>query len=92
MPVKLGALGQDDAVGGKAALPSLPQQVRVGLGPVCHEPQHALGVARSVRLAAAAAAAAALCAPPAALVRRPGLGVSPLAGADGSGPHLQQAL
>ena len=90
MPVKLGALGQDDAVGGKAALPSLPQQVRVGLGPVCHEPQHALGVARSVRLAAAAAAA--LCAPPAALVRRPGLGVSPLAGADGSGPYLRQAL
>ena len=91
MPVKLGALGQDDAVGGKAALPSLPQQVRVGLGPVCHEPQHALGVARSVRLAAAAAAAA-LCAPPSALVRRPWLGVSPLASADGFGPHLQQAL
>ena len=90
MPVKLGALGQDDAVVGKAALPSLPQQVRVGLGPVCHEPQHALGVARSGRLASASAAA--LFALPAALVRRPWLGVSPLASADGFGPHLQQAL
>ena len=88
MPVKLGALGQDDAVGGKAALPSLPQQVRVGLGPVCHEPQHALGVARSVRQAAPSA----FCPPPASLVRRTWLDMSPLASADGFGPHLQQAL